>query len=168
MDDKEVRRVVTEYSSMIKRVSYNYLKQPFDCDDICQTVFLKLLTADVAFENHEHEKAWIVRTTINACKDFRKNAFFTKTVGLDEIGDKEAPTAEKSEILEEINKLPGNYRTAIYLHYYEGYSTEEIAEILGKRKTSVSKYLSRGKKILRETLEDDYSKQYKVGNTYGE
>ena len=72
MDDREVRRVVTEYSSMIKRISYNYLKQPFDCDDICQTVFMKLLTGDYEFESSEHEKAWLVRTTINACKDFRK------------------------------------------------------------------------------------------------
>ena len=67
MDDKEVRRVVTEYSSMIKRVSYNYLKQPFDCDDICQTVFLKLLTADVAFENHEHEKDNNSNRSVFAC-----------------------------------------------------------------------------------------------------
>ena len=159
MDDREVRRIVAEYSNMIKRISYNYLKQPFDCDDICQTVFMKLLTGDYEFESSEHEKAWLVRTTINACKDFRKSAFFTKTAGLEELGDKEAPASEKSEILEEIKRLPGNYRTAIYLHYYEGYSTEEIADMMGKRKTSVSKYLARGKKILRETLADDYGMQ---------
>ena len=70
---------------------------------------------------------------------------------------------QNSEILEEIARLPVNYRTAIYLYYYEEYSTEEIADIMGKRKTAVSKYLSRGRKILKDTLSDEYARIYKVG-----
>ena len=58
MDEKEVRRVVKDYSDMIKRISYNYLQHTYDCDDICQTVFLKFLTGNISFESREHEKAW--------------------------------------------------------------------------------------------------------------
>ena len=163
MDEKEVRRVVKDYSDMIKRISYNYLQHTYDCDDICQTVFLKFLTGSISFESREHEKAWMVRTTINACHDLKKSAFFRKTVALDEVTEKEAPQTKNSELLDEIWKLPGNYRTAIYLYYYEGYNTEEIADIMGKRKTAVSKYLSRGRKILKDTLSDEYAPRYKAG-----
>ena len=166
MDEQEVRRVVKDYSDMIKRISYNYLQHTYDCDDICQTVFLKYLTGNISFESREHEKAWMVRTTINACHDLKKNAFFRKTVALDEVANEEASQTKKSEVLEEIWKLPGNYRAAIYLHYYEGYSTEEIADIMGKRKTAVSKYLSRGRRILKDALSDEYACFYKAGEQY--
>ena len=163
MDEQEIRRVVDEYSDMIKRISYNYLQQTYDCEDICQTVFLKYLTSTIPFEDREHEKAWMIRTTINACHDLRKNAFFRKTVPLNEALEKEIQQEQGSEVLEEISKLPVNYRTAIYLYYFEGYNTEEIADIMGKRKTAVSKYLSRGRKILKDTLSEEYISVYKVG-----
>lgn len=156
MDEQKVRYIVETYSDMIKRISYNYLKHSYDSEDICQTVFLKYLTSYMVFDSTEHEKAWFIRTTINACHDLRKSAFFTKTVGLDAIEEKAAPTTESSAVLEEINKLPGNYRTAIYLHYYEGYTTEEIARFMGRRKTAVAKYLERGRKILKLALAVDY------------
>ncbi len=167
MDEQEVRRVVKDYSDMIKRISYSYLQNTYDCDDICQTVFLKYLNGNLRFENREHEKAWMIRTTINACHDLKKSAFFRKTVALDEISEKESPQIKTSEVLEEIGKLPSNYRTAIYLYYYEGYNTEEIADIMGKRKTAVSKYLLRGRKILKDTLSDEYSSRYRTGEEYG-
>ena len=166
MDEQEVRRVVQEYSDMIKRISYNYLKHTYDSEDICQTVLLKFLTGNVSFENREHEKAWIVRTTINACHDLKKSAFFRKTVSIDEAPEIEAQQSRDNDVLEEIWKLPANYRTAIYLYYFEGYNTEEIAEIMGKRKTAVSKYLSRGRKILKETLSEEYALKFKAGECY--
>ena len=167
MDEQEIRRIVKEYSNMIKRISYSYLEHSQDCEDICQTVFVKLLTGNISFDSKEHEKAWLIRTTINACHDLRKSAFFKKTVGLDEISETGVSETEPSAILEEIGKLPGNYRAAIYLHYYEGYTTEEIADMMGKRKTAVSKYLARGRKILKVTLADEYSSRGEEGEAYG-
>ena len=166
MDEQEVRRVVKTYADMIKRISYNYLQSTYDSEDICQSVFLKYMTAESSFTNKEHEKAWMIRTTINACHDLRKSSFFKKTVELTEAADKEMPEANNSGIMEEIKRLPVNYRTAIYLFYFEGYSTEEIADIMGKRKTAASKYLSRGRKILKDTLSDEYASMYKVGEQY--
>jgi RNA polymerase sigma-70 factor (ECF subfamily) len=166
MDEREVRRVVMTYADMIKRISYNYLQSTYDSEDICQSVFLKYMTAESSFTNKEHEKAWMIRTTINACHDLRKSSFFRKSVELTEAADKEMPETNASGIMEEIKGLPVNYRTAIYLFYFEGYSTEEIADIMGKRKTAVSKYLSRGRKILKDTLSDEYASMYKVGERY--
>ncbi len=166
MDEQEVRRVVKTYADMIKRISYNYLQSTYDCEDICQTVFLKFMTAESSFTSKEHEKAWLIRTTINACHDLRKSYFFRKTVELTEAADKEMTQPNNSEVMEEIKKLPVNYRAAIYLYYFEGYNTEEIAEIMGKRKTAVSKYLSRGRKILKDTLSDEYASIYKAGEQY--
>ena len=133
MDEKEVRRIVETYSDMILRISYNYLQHTFDSEDICQTVLLKYMTNGETFDTREHEKSWIIRTTINACHDLRRSAFFKRTVSLEAIVEKEAPVAPTSELLDEIKKLPLNYRISIYLHYYEGYTAAEIAERLGRR-----------------------------------
>ena len=62
MDEQEVRRVVKTYADMIKRISYNYLQSTYDCEDICQSVFLKYMTAESSFANKDHEKAWLIRT----------------------------------------------------------------------------------------------------------
>ena len=104
MDEKEVRRVVETYSDMILRISYNYLQHTFDAEDICQTVLLKFISCDLSFDTNEHEKAWLIRTTINACHDLRKNAYSRKTVGLDAVTGKESPKAPDSDLLEEIIK----------------------------------------------------------------
>ena len=152
MEEKEVRRVVETYSDMILRISYSYLQHTFDAEDICQTVLLKIISGNRSFDTSEHEKAWIIRTTINACHDLRKSAFFKNTVGFD--------------LLDEIKKLPVNYRMSIYLHYYEGYSVKEIAKIMGKSALAVSKYLSRGRKELRKSLCEDEAYGVKAGELY--
>ena len=84
MDEFHARRLVDLYADTILRISYSYLKQTCDAEDICQTVFLKYLTNDCTFDSIDHEKAWIIRTTINACKDHLKSAHFRRTVALDE------------------------------------------------------------------------------------
>lgn len=78
MDEFHARRLVDLYADTILRISYSYLKQTCDAEDICQTVFLKYLTNDCTFDSIDHEKAWIIRTTINACKDYLKSAHFQR------------------------------------------------------------------------------------------
>ena len=166
MDEKEVRRIVETYSDMILRISYNYLQHTFDSEDICQTVLLKYMTNGETFDTREHEKSWIIRTTINACHDLRRSAFFKRTVGLDAVAEKEAPMAPTSELLDEIKKLPLNYRISIYLHYYEGYSVKEISAIMDKPISAVSKYLSRGRQELKKSLTRDNVINIKAGELY--
>ena len=152
MDEFQARRLVDLYADMILRISYQYLKQTYDAEDICQTVFLKYLTNRCTFDSIEHEKAWITRTTINACKDHLKSAFFRRTVALDEAVAMAAPAVPDTEILDAVKTLPENYRISIYLYYYEEYSAKEIAQILGKSEATVSQYLSRGRRKLRTYL----------------
>lgn len=153
MDGAQATRLVQEYADMILRISYSYLKQTCDAEDICQTVFLKILTKDIRFDTPEHEKAYIIRATVNACKDHLKSGFFRKTVPLEAAETMAAPQLPDLPILEALQALPEKYRVPIYLYYYEDYSAREIGNILGKSEGNITTCLSRGRKKLRDYLQ---------------
>lgn len=157
MDEFQATRLVNAYADMILRISYQYLKQTWDAEDICQSVFLKYLTQSPRFDSVEHEKAWIIRTTINTCKDYTKSAFFRRTVSLDEAPPLTAPEEPDSQLLELMKSLPENQRISLYLYYYEQYTTKEIGQCLGKSEATVAQYLSRGRRKLRKMLTDERS-----------
>ena len=159
MDNKNADRLINTYADMILRISYMYLKHTYDAEDICQEIFLKLLSGEYIFNSPAHEKSWIIRTTINACKDHLRTAFWKRSQTIDVIMDIPAPNAPESELLDLVMDLPRNYRISIYLHYYEGYPVNEIASILGKSENTVSAYLSRGRKKLKSILESDSSEE---------
>ena len=146
------------YADAILRLSYTYLNHTQDAQDICQTVFLKLLEKAPAFASPAHEKAWIIRTTANACKDSLRAAH-RRNVGLEAAAATPAPAAPDSDVLDAVMALPRKYREAVYLHYYEGYSVREIASLLGQSESAVSAHLSRGRKSLRTTLGGDLYEQ---------
>ena len=129
-DRTEVERLVETYSDLILRLSYSYLKSTEDAKDICQTVFLKLLEKPRTFASPEHERAWIIRTAANICKDVLKSHWRRTTVDMDAAGDVPAPQAEEGSLLAAVGLLPPKYRAVIYLYYYEGYAAKEIAQML--------------------------------------
>ena len=155
MDEFQAKRLVNLYADMILRISYQYLKQTCDAEDICQTVFLKYITANMAFDSIEHEKAWIIRTTINACKDHLKSAFFRRTVALEDASLVAAPAVPDSWLLDAMKDLPEKYRISLYLYYYEEYSAREIAEMMGVKESAVNQYLARGRRKLRTIITDE-------------
>ena len=155
MDEFQARRLVEAYADMILRISYQYLKQTCDAEDICQTVFLKYLSGHCKFDSIEHEKAWIIRTTINTCKDHVKSAFFRRTVPLEEASGITAPVPPDTDLLHAMRGLPKLYRISLYLFYYEGYSAREIGSILGKKEATISQYLSRGRRKLKAILTEE-------------
>ena len=157
MDEFHARRLVDLYADTILRISYSYLKQTCDAEDICQTVFLKYLTNDCTFDSIDHEKAWIIRTTINACKDYLKSACFRRTVALDEAAAVAAPPVPDTEVLDALKRLPEQYRISLYLFYYEEYSAKEIAQVMGKSEANITQYLSRGRRKLRTLLTEERS-----------
>ena len=116
MKEAQAQRIVALYADMILRISYQYLKQTMDAEDICQTVFLKYLTAQPHFDSPEHEKAWIIRTTINACKDHVRSAYFRRTVSLEEAASVAAPVVPETTLLPALLSLPEKYRICIYLY----------------------------------------------------
>lgn len=156
--EQEVNRVIEEYSDTIRRICMIYLKNREDTEDIFQNIFLKYMLSSMVFTSKEHEKAWFIRVTINACKDLIRNFFRSHTVSLEEVLEQEAELPpDHREVLEAVLTLPQKYRNVIYLHYYEGYTAPEIGHVLGKNVNTVYTLLGRAKEMLREKLGgDDY------------
>lgn len=151
--EEEVKRAVEQYADTVRRLCMIHLKNYADTEDIFQTVFLKYALSTAAFESQEHERAWLIRVTINACKDLLKSFFRSRTVSIEEILEQPAaPSEENREVLEAVLSLPVKYREVIYLHYYEGYTAPEIGRILKKNVNTVYSLMKRAREMLRDRL----------------
>lgn len=159
MKNEQLEFYFREYYSMIFRIAFAELKAHADAEDIVQEVFLRFLKYQPQFQNTEHEKAWIVRTTINLCRDFQKNKWNRATVGMDGIPEAEKkymknPFAQEDEIMWVVLKLQERYRRPLYLFYYEGYSVREIAAALELPENTVKTNLRRGREALKKLLQE--------------
>lgn len=153
--EQEVNRAVEQYADTVRRICLVHLKNYADTEDIFQTVFVKYLLHTAPFASPEHERAWIIRVTINACKDLLRSVFRRRTVPLDEVAELPAPPEEHRAVLQAVQALPAAYRDVVYLHYYEGYTAPEIAQILGKNVNTIYTRLTRARGLLREALGGD-------------
>ena len=154
--EQEANRAIEQYADTVRRICMVHLKNYTDTEDVFQTVFLKYVQSAIQFESDEHERAWLIRVTINACKDLLKSLFHRRTVPLDEILEQPAEMREDhKEVLEAVLSLPQKYREVVYLHYYEGYTAPEIGKILGKKANTVYTLLTRSRQLLREKLGGD-------------
>lgn len=160
MDNQLFDEKYSLYSDLIFKLSMTYLGNKSDAEDITQDVFVKLFTTNQEFETPQHERYWIIRVTINACKN-HLSAFWNKnTVGMDTIQDMTKDDTY-SEVTELLYNLPPKYRLVLYLYYYEGYSIEEISTALNVGKSAVKMRLKRGREKLKLDLEEesDYGKK---------
>ena len=156
--EQEINRAIDQYADTVRRLCMIQLKNKADTEDIFQNVFLKYALSSVSFQSADHEKAWIIRVTLNACKDLLKSFFHNRIVSLDEMLEQPAELApDHREVLEAVLALPQKYREVVYLHFYEDYSALEISQILGKKINTIYTLLTRSKQLLREKLggEDD-------------
>lgn len=153
--EQEVNRAVEQYADTVRRICLVHLKNYADTEDIFQTVFVKYLLHTAPFASPEHERAWIIRVTINACKDLLRSVFRRRTLSLEEVAEQPAPSDEHRAVLQAVQALPAAYRDVVYLHYYEGYTAPEIAEILGKNVNTVYTRLTRARGLLCRTLGGD-------------
>ena len=152
--EREMAEAIQRYGDTVRRLCMVHLKNYADTEDIFQTVFLKYALTFVSFDSDEHEKAWLIRVTLNACKDLLKSIFRSRTVSLEELMEQPAQlSADHREVLEAVLSLPARYRDVVYLHYYEEYTAPEIARILGKNVNTVYTLLERSRKLLRDQLE---------------
>ena len=148
----QAEKIIRQYADMIYRIALNNLKNTSDAEDIFQEVCLSLLTKNAPLFDDVHIKNWLIRVTINKCKNFSKSHWQSKTEGLN-------ISAENSEIIgnpipELVYSLPQKYRNIVYLYYYEEYTVPEIAEILGENKNTINSKLQRARKKLKEILEE--------------
>ena len=155
--EEEANIAIEKYADTVRRICMVNLKNYADTEDVFQTVFLKYILSSKAFESEEHEKAWFIRVTINACKDIFKSFFRSRTEPLEALEAYSGELSpEASELLITVLALPEKYRQVIYLFYYEGYSAAEIGKILGKKTNTVYTLLSRAKKLLKDELAGEY------------
>ena len=154
----QVDRAVDLYADTVKRICFCHLKCREDAEDIFQEVFLKYMLHEGEFESGEHEKAWLIRVSLNACKDRLRGLLRRSSLSLEEVAEQAAEgSGERRELLSAVLALPVKYRDVIYLHYYEGYTAAQIAQLLRSRENTVYSLLKRGRDMLRKALggEDD-------------
>ena len=154
-DAADATQFVRQYSNMILRICFTYSLGRADAQDICQNVFLKLLQSDRRFDTEGETRAFIIRMTVNECKDVLKSGWRRRSVPLDELIERETSflPEENTGLLSAVQRLPVKYREAVYLFYYEGYNAEEIAAMVGAKPAAVRQRLARAREKLRKELE---------------
>ncbi len=155
--DEYIEYVVEKYSKPMLYASYTLLKSVPDAEDAVQEAFLRLIKKKPVFKNDEHEKAWLLRVTINISKNMlkaskRKNLAIYEDILFEEDNYK----LNSGEVLQCVLNLDEKYRTVIHLYYYEGYSIKEIASILSLPQATVGTRLSRARNILKNMLKGDF------------
>jgi len=142
----------------VYRIALMILKNPAEAEDATQAAFLQLMTAGKLFEDHEHVKAWLIVTVQNCCRNMLKSWWKRKRTDLEAIPEAAAPPASDSkedEIYSAICALDEKYRLPVYLYYYEGYKTAEIAGLLDTHDATIRTRLRTARKKLRLFLEED-------------
>jgi len=154
--NEELLEIYNRHVDTVYRVCFMFMKNVPDTEDMVQNTFIRLMRDRTVFESVEHEKAWLIRTASNLCKDHFRH-WWSKTVSIDQA--KETAVDQDFSIdssLDKVMALPSKIKTAVYLYYYEGYSTVEIAEILKKNQSTVRGYLHTGRRLLKMEMEGDF------------
>ena len=142
------------WSDTVLRIAWTWTGSVHDAQDICQDIFLTLLEETRTFDTPDHERAFILRCAINACKDILKSSRFRRTAPLEEAERVAAPApGEEHAVWQAVAELPAKERILVYLFYCEGYGLEEAARMCGCSYAAARQRLSRARKRLRTELE---------------
>jgi len=157
-EEKQIESVLQKYSKMLYRLAYVRTKNRADAEDLLQEVFLRFLKSNIQFNDDEHCKAWLIRTTINYSKNLLTSAWFRKTVFQEDGLENYANVAEKgkSDIFYAVLELPAKYRVIVHLYYYEDLSVAEISTMLNRKESTVKTQLYRARELLKKKLKGDY------------
>ncbi len=150
--DEHISRIVTEYSKMLFRIAFTVLHNGADAEDAVQDVFIRLIDRQPVFRDSEHEKAWLIRVTVNTSRNIRKKN--ARSESEREIGVQIARSDAES-LLSAVLELPEKYSTVLHLYYYEDLPIRDIASILRLPAATVGTRLARGRAVLKEKLKGD-------------
>lgn len=152
-----IKEIIDNYSDMVYKVALTRCGTVENAEDVFQNVFMKLSEKMPKFKSEEHKKAWLIRVTINFSKNMNTSAWNKRVVTLDE--NIEFETKEESDVYSVVCELPQNYRTVIYLFYYEGYKVEEIAKLMTTTSGTIKTWLYRARDILKTKLEGGFENE---------
>jgi RNA polymerase sigma-70 factor (ECF subfamily) len=157
--DGEIAAIYERHKLTVYRVCFAFMKNTPDTEDAVQDTFYRLIKSGTPFESEEHEKAWLIRTATNVCKNVLRS-WWRKRESLDDYENLQGNgNIEIDDVFSVVMGLPDKYKTVIYLYYYEGYNSVEISEILEKPQSTIRNYLSEARRALRERLGEDFCEE---------
>lgn len=157
MTDAEFEAFYERHWKYVYKLCFTYMKSASDAEDCAEDVFVKVLTGEITFDDEIHERKWLTVAAINLCKDRLKGWKRKAVMPIDDEPELAAPEQEdRSDILEAVQSLPVKYKDVIWLYYYEGYQTDEIAEILGRPPSTIRNQMRDARKLLKDKLGGEY------------
>lgn len=174
--EKDLQLKIDEYSGMLYKLAFFQLKNFQDAEDVVQETFYQYIRTCPVFESREHEKAWFMKVTLNGCRKLFRCAWYRRRDALPprEIAAEGGNAAESSnatessvekeylarerrqELLDAVFSLPVKYREILHLFYFEDFSVKQIVEVTGRKESTVTSQLTRGRELLRKKLREEY------------
>lgn len=154
LTEQEFHRAAERYLDMVYRIALNYFRHPQDAEDAAQEAMLRLWRADTDFEGEEHLRHFLVRVTLNVCRDFSRSPWRKRTVPLESCREPAFSAPERWELYQAVMALPAKYRLPLYLYYFEGYAVAEVGELMGLNPSTVQTRLARARAKLKQELEE--------------
>lgn len=169
-DMEALQRKINAYSGMLYKIAYLQLRNSQDAEDVVQETFYQYVKTDKEFESVEHEKAWLIKVTLNGCRKIWRSAWYRRTdaapeselaaagmAGMGSSMEKDALIRERNrEIMAAVRKLPAKYREVIHLFYFQQMSIKEICFVTERRESTVTSQLTRGRSLLKKYLKEEY------------
>lgn len=157
--DGEIAAIYGRHNLTVYRVCFAYMKNTADTEDAVQDTFYRLMKSGKPFESEEHEKAWLIRTATNVCKNVLRS-WWRKRKSLEDYESLRGNgNVNIDDVFGVVMDLPDKYKTVVYLYYYEDYDSVEIAKILEKPQSTIRNYLHEARGILRKRLGDDFNEE---------
>lgn len=169
-DKEALQMTIDAYSGMLYKIAYLQLRNRQDAEDVVQETFYQYIKSDKEFETADHEKAWLIKVTLNGCRKIWRSAWYRRTDTMPEQEllliksaaaagnmEKEALIKERNwEIMTAVLKLPAKYREVIHLFYFQQMSIKEICQVTKRKESTVTSQLTRGRELLRKNLREEY------------
>lgn len=147
---QNIEALFCEHRDDVYRLALSYTRSTQEAEDVCQTVFLKLMEQTQITSGKE--KSWLMQVTANQCRNLLRSSWWKKTAPLDETLT--IPQPQHSGVFQAVMSLPPKYRVVIYLRYYEEYTTKEIAQLLKISQSAVTTRLARARQMLKTELKE--------------
>lgn len=169
-DTEALQLKINLYSDMLYKIAFLQLRNNQDAEDVVQETFYQFIKTNKIFESTEHEKAWLIKVTLNGCRKIWRSAWYRHTDAMPEkeyasdneevsesLMEKDALQREQNrEIMEAVLRLPRKYREVIHLFYFQEMSIKEICLVTERKESTVTSQLTRGRELLRKNLREEY------------